>query len=80
MDKSLSFSWELMFTKSMFNHDMLSQSLILNQVADLIDSGIIQLTVTETLNFPLEDLRAAHKKVEDGIVIGKITLDMKDWA
>ncbi|KAK9663784.1 hypothetical protein K7432_017908 [Basidiobolus ranarum] len=80
MSKSLSFSWEFMFAKSMHNHDMISQSVILNRVADLVDSGVILPTVTETLDFSLEALRAAHKKVEDGVVIGKIVLDMENWV
>ncbi|ORX77919.1 zinc-binding alcohol dehydrogenase family protein [Basidiobolus meristosporus CBS 931.73] len=80
MTKSLSFSWEFMFAKSMYNHDMLSQSVILNRIADLVDAGILQTTVTETLEFSVDGLTAAHRKVENGKVIGKITLDMAHWA
>ncbi|ORY03502.1 oxidoreductase [Basidiobolus meristosporus CBS 931.73] len=79
MIRSLSFSWENMFTKSVLNHNMSSQSAILNQVADLIDAGVMIPTVTETTEFSLDELRTALKRIEAGSVIGKITLDMKSW-
>ncbi|ORX95392.1 zinc-binding alcohol dehydrogenase [Basidiobolus meristosporus CBS 931.73] len=80
MSRSLSFSWENMFTKSVLNHNMSSQSAILNQVADLMDAGVMMPTVTETTEFSLDGLLAALKKIEAGSVIGKITLDMEKWA
>jgi len=45
-NKSISFSWELMFTRSMFNtEDMIEQHVILNKVAELIDKREIRSTL-----------------------------------
>lgn len=41
--KSISFSWELMYTRSIFStDDMDKQHLILNEIAELLDSGNIK--------------------------------------
>ncbi|KAK9720423.1 hypothetical protein K7432_004119 [Basidiobolus ranarum] len=80
LSRALTFSWENMFAKSIFNHDMISQSVILNRIAELIDAGTIIHTVTETSEFSSDALLTALKKIEAGSVIGKITLDMKNWA
>lgn len=79
-NKSVSFSWELMFTRSLFNtDDMIEQHHLLNRVAELIDQGKIITTVTEVLS-PINaaNLRSAHAKIETGKTIGKIVLE--SWA
>ncbi len=74
--KSASFSWELMYTRSMFQtDDMIQQHHILNQIADLLDDG----TLKTTLNTTLEGLTAAnfieaHRLSESGKTIGKIAI------
>ena len=74
--KSVTFAWELMFTKSLFRTpDMISQHHLLNTVADLIDNNKIKSTLTDVLSpINAENLRSAHKKLESGITIGKIVL------
>lgn len=76
--KSVSFSWEFMFTRARFQADMLEQHKLLNQVADWLDSGKLQGTMKEILS-PINaaNLRAAHAKLESGTMIGKLVL--KDW-
>ena len=76
MTKSVSFSWELMYTRSMFNtEDIARQHDILNHVADLLDSGIIKSTLTTTLEgFTVENLKLAHKMQESGKTIGKTVI------
>jgi NADPH:quinone reductase-like Zn-dependent oxidoreductase len=74
--KSATFVWELMFTRSLFQTpDMVAQHHLLNTVADLIDSNKIKTTLTDLL-FPInaENLRKAHRKLESGTTIGKIVL------
>ncbi len=76
MKKSVSFSWELMFTRSMFKTgDMSEQGRILSKVASWLDNGDIRHTVTEELS-PINaaNLRAAHAKLESGKGMGKIVL------
>jgi NADPH2:quinone reductase len=77
MRKSVSFSWELMFTRAIFQTpDMDEQHRILQQVAEWIDSGKLKTTLTETLS-PIcaAQLRAAHAKLESGTMVGKLVLE-----
>ena len=75
--KSVTFVWEFMFTRSMFQTtDIIKQHELLNKLADLIDSGKLKTTITERLE-PINaaNLRLAHKKIETGRSIGKIVLE-----
>lgn len=74
--KSISFSWELMYTRSMFNTDDLErQHQILNEIADLLDAGTLKTTLTTTLEgFTVEHLKQAHQMQESGKTIGKTVI------
>ncbi len=74
--KSVSFSWELMYTRSMYQtEDMIEQHNILNIVADLLDDGILKTTLNTTLNgLTAENLKKAHELLESGRTIGKIAI------
>jgi len=74
--KSVSFSWELMYTRSMYQtEDMVEQHNILNIVADLLDDGILKTTLNTTLDgFTAENLKKAHELLESGRTIGKIAI------
>jgi len=74
--KSVTFSWELMYTRSMFStEDMERQHEILNHIADLLDNGTIRSTLTTTLKgFTVENLKEAHRLQESGKSIGKTVL------
>jgi NADPH:quinone reductase-like Zn-dependent oxidoreductase len=75
-NKSAAFAWEFMFTKSMYEtEDVQSQHDLLDDVADLVDKGVIKMTLTETLG-PLTpaNLAKAHAQLETGKTIGKIVL------
>ena len=76
MRKSASFSWELMFTRPMFEtEDMIRQHEILNEVAGWVDAGQVRTTMTEHLSpINAENLRAAHARLESGQMIGKLVL------
>lgn len=75
--KSLSLHWELMFTRSMFNTDDITQQRdLLNRVAALIDAGKIRTTLGAHYGTICADnLRKAHKDIESGTAIGKIVLE-----
>jgi zinc-binding alcohol dehydrogenase family protein len=77
MGKSVSFSWELMFTRSRFQTpDMDEQHRILTQVAEWLDAGRLRTTLTEKLSpISAANLRAAHAKVESGKMVGKLVLE-----
>ena len=76
-NKSASFVWELMFTRSMFQtDDMIEQHHLLNEVSGLIDAGKIKTTVTNVLSpINAENLRRAHAQLESGTTIGKVVLE-----
>jgi len=78
--KSASFSYEFMFTRSMFQTpDMIEQHKLLSIVADLIDAGTLKNTANESFGaLTPESLRKAHALLESGKAIGKITFDGLD--
>ncbi|KFA95516.1 zinc-binding alcohol dehydrogenase family protein [Vibrio sp. ER1A] len=75
--KSVAFVWELMFTRSIYKtQDMYKQGDILKQVANLIDSGRIQSTLTKEINgFNAESLKQGHRLMESGAMIGKLAIN-----
>ncbi|MEL6710136.1 MAG: zinc-binding alcohol dehydrogenase family protein [Pseudomonadota bacterium] len=74
--KALSFSWEFMFTRPMYQtHDITKQHDLLNRVSALIDNGTLVSTVRENLGqLSVEALTDAHIRQESGQVIGKNVL------
>ncbi|MEO1653384.1 MAG: zinc-binding alcohol dehydrogenase family protein [Bacteroidota bacterium] len=75
--KALSFSWEFMFTRSMFQTaDMAQQHLLLNRVSEMIDQGILISTMSQNLGkINVDNLIQAHTLQESGRVIGKNVLE-----
>ena len=79
-NKSATFAWELMFTRSMFQTaDMTEQHHILDRIGKLVDEGVLKTTLNESLS-PINaaNLRQAHAQLEAGGTIGKIVLS--GWA
>lgn len=74
--KSARFVFELMFTRSMFGTaDMLEQHHLLNEVAGLIDDGILKTTVGQDGGkISADNVARAHASLESGRTIGKIVL------
>lgn len=74
--KSASLHWEFMFTRSMFKTpDMIRQHHLLNEIARLVDAGIIHTTASQLLApITAEHLRQAHATLEAGRTTGKIVL------
>ena len=77
MQKSVTFAWELMFTRPMFQTaDMIVQHQILDEAAGLLESGTLRTTAATRLS-PINaaNLKKAHALLEDGHVVGKIVLE-----
>ena len=74
--KSVTFVWEFMFTRPMYQTaDMIEQQRLLNKVADLIDKGDLVTTASNLIQpINAENLRKAHALIEQGDAIGKIVL------
>ncbi len=75
--KAATFSWELMFTRAMFETpDMIEQHRLLNHVAALIEHGDLKTTANKAIKpINAKNLREAHRLLESGQTIGKITLE-----
>jgi zinc-binding alcohol dehydrogenase family protein len=74
--KSITLSWEMMFTHSLFQtRDMHSQNRLLREVSSLIDHRVLKTTLTQLVGpMGVDTLRAAHELVETGHTIGKVVL------
>jgi NADPH:quinone reductase-like Zn-dependent oxidoreductase len=75
MKKSISFVQEYMALRQLAGIDIERNGMVLNEVRMLVDSKVIQSTVTEVFQFNLENLREAETKIEHGRAIGKIVFD-----
>ena len=75
--KALTFSWELMFTRPMFDMaDIEVQHQLLTRVSEMLDDGTLLSTVNSNLGvMSAETLKTAHALQESGSVIGKNVLE-----
>jgi zinc-binding alcohol dehydrogenase family protein len=73
--KSLTWHWELMFTRPLFAPDDPAQHELLEEVARMVDAGTLRTTVAEHLT-PINaaTLRRAHELVESGAMAGKVVI------
>jgi NADPH:quinone reductase-like Zn-dependent oxidoreductase len=76
-EKSLTFAWEGMFTRSTFQTpDMQAQHELLEAAARHVDAGTLVTTLRENLGrICAERLREAHRRLERGHTIGKLVLE-----
>jgi NADPH:quinone reductase-like Zn-dependent oxidoreductase len=75
-EKSLRLCWEFMFSRSATgSEEQLAQGLILDHLADLVETGALRSTLTRTLG-PIDasSLEEAHRLLSSGRTIGKIAL------
>jgi NADPH2:quinone reductase len=76
-DKSIAVCLEGMFTRSTFGtHDIAAQHELLDEMAGLIEAGVIRGTMQDNLGkICAANLRNAHQRLEQGHVIGKLVLE-----
>jgi len=74
--KSVTISWEFMYTRSMFQtDDMTAQGKLLAAVAGLLDEGTLITTRQKTFTgLTPENIQAMHIKQESGTMMGKQVL------
>jgi NADPH2:quinone reductase len=73
--KSVSWHWELMFTRSLFEADPRRQGALLKRIADMVDEGTIRSTLTTVIpNLNAESIRRAHRLIASGETIGKVVI------
>ena len=75
--KAISVHWESMFTRSSFQTpDMIAQHRLLDDVADLIDKGVLRTTLGDNFGgINAANLKRAHALLESGKSRGKIVLE-----
>src|SRR5512140_309051 len=75
--KAISVHWESMFTRSSFQTpDMIAQHNLLNDVADLLDKGVLRTTLDQTFGtINAANLKRAHALLVSGKSRGKIVLE-----
>lgn len=74
--KAASIHWEYMFARPQGTPDMIEQHRLLNQVADLVDQGVLRTTLTQVVGkIRAADLLEAHRIVESARTIGKVALE-----
>ncbi|HEY2097535.1 MAG TPA: zinc-binding alcohol dehydrogenase family protein [Pseudonocardia sp.] len=73
--KSLTWHWELMFTRPLFAPEDPAQYELLEAAARLVDDGVLRTTVAERLEpINASTLRRAHELVEAGAMTGKVVI------
>ncbi|MBN9597905.1 MAG: zinc-binding alcohol dehydrogenase family protein [Afipia sp.] len=75
--KAASLHWESMFTRSSFQtDDMIAQHNLLDDVANLIDNGVLRTTLDKVLGkINAVNLKQAHALLEGGRSTGKLVLE-----
>lgn len=76
-EKSLTFAWEGMFTRSTFEtEDMQAQHELLEAAGRHVDAGTLVTTCKENLGrICAHNLKAAHRRLEQGHTLGKLVLE-----
>ncbi len=73
--KSISFHWELMFTRPLHGWDLIAQHDLLAHVAELVEAGAVRTTLTTELKpINASTLRQAHELTETGRTVGKTVI------
>ncbi|MEZ2410715.1 zinc-binding alcohol dehydrogenase family protein [Bosea sp. RCC_152_1] len=80
LKKAVTIAGEAMFVRSIFKTpDMIEQHRLLNEVAELVDAGLLRTTAMQNMGLMRpESLAKAHAAVESGTTIGKITLRVSE--
>ena len=76
--RSLSFSWELMGSKTIFGYRIETQGQILEKLGKLVEEGTLPTIVTKREVFSLATLREGLELQESGKVYGKLVFSVPD--
>lgn len=75
--KSITTTWEFMFSKTMFNYHPEEQGILLNEISLLVEAGTIKSTMREEMQgLTPENLKNAHETLESSKSFGKIVLTL----
>jgi NADPH2:quinone reductase len=73
--KSITWHWEFMFTRPLYEPESTYQHELLDETSRLVDAGVLRTTLTTRLS-PLDaqTMRQAHRRVESSTTIGKVVV------
>jgi NADPH:quinone reductase-like Zn-dependent oxidoreductase len=73
--KSITWHWEFMFTRPLYEPESTYQHELLDETSRLVDAGVLRTTLTTRLS-PLDaqTMRRAHRRVESSTTIGKVVV------
>jgi zinc-binding alcohol dehydrogenase family protein len=75
MGKSASFTWELMFTKSLFGQHLIRQHLTLSLLSRFLERSALRSTLSQTLGkISPRGLEQGHALLESRKAVGKVVL------
>jgi len=77
MAKSLTFVWALLGTKPYYGVHVESHGRILNELAGLLDQGVVRCHCKQRLRMDEQGLREAHGIIEGGKAVGKVVLEFE---
>jgi len=77
LQKSASFIWEMMFTRTIFQTaDITMQRDILNAISEMVDAGLLRSTLKQIIGqINADNLKKAHSQLESNRTIGKLVLE-----
>lgn len=73
--KAQTWHWESMFARPLFQPESDAQRRLLDKAARLFDAGVLQSTLTTTLQgINADTIREAHRRVEGSTMVGKLVV------
>lgn len=74
-NKAITWHWEYMFARALYDYHPEEQGQALRRIAELVDAGKLRTTLRRSVEpIKADTIRAAHAELEDGHVVGKIVL------
>lgn len=74
--KQISFHWEVMLSKGVYEYELESQGAILRHAARLLEDGTLKSVCKERDVLSVKGLIKAHERLESGKAVGKIGLSI----
>lgn len=78
MSKSMTFAWCWLGTRAFHRTDVVLYQKVFEEMAELIDAGVIKCHLTKRMKFTVENLREAHRLLESGKMYGKVALGVDE--
>ncbi|CAG8978797.1 hypothetical protein HYALB_00012631 [Hymenoscyphus albidus] len=78
MSKSMTFAWCWLGTRAYHGTDVGFYENIFTEMKELVDGGVVKCHLTKRMKFTVENLREAHRLLEEGTMYGKVALGVDE--